>query len=479
MMFLLNEENYVSLLAMTYAVSEQDESKIRSIFEELIEKKSSLEIKCLFQDKKTNNLLTIEEHKRYYYFANAVLMAKKQDDSSNYYEVKIEKLFRALFPDIFSLVKRNKSFHINDYLFLFNEAEGLTAQRKLLFSNRIVALMFFVLNKWGEVDLEAYKFGESLFDISIEDKKNTTMPLKINSPTSDERNRARSAVKSFFKNEQFELGFDYLYGLHGIGFDKIYYYYGEKNDVIDNTILTKDLLCRQFQSDGQVIDFLSYNVSMLFALIKDYLVVVKDADIYFGKYYISALRRDIKELERNKLSNRKKNEQVVKQKNEIIERLINEEAIKDKKITALFTEITKLKEQLSETVALRNFVYNQRSEEEYADDELVIWNIIDELRGVIVGGNDSWQKRMREKLPSWSYISASMNNIDRAIVENTDHVFVNTSFLGHSKYYGIVSIVQSTGCFLGYINSHNPNRVYAEMVQQLKQLDEKFKKLTE
>ena len=38
---LLNEESYVSTQSMTYAVSEWDDSKIRSIFEKLIERTPS------------------------------------------------------------------------------------------------------------------------------------------------------------------------------------------------------------------------------------------------------------------------------------------------------------------------------------------------------------------------------------------------------------------------------------------------------
>lgn len=465
-MFLLNEDSYISVIAMTYAISEHDDSKIRNIFENLVEKTPTVEISDLFAQTTVNEFLTIDEYKKYYYFSNAVYLSRKQKNSVHY-EIKIEKLYRALFPDIFKLVNKNKIFDMKDYLFLLNEAKDLTAKRKFVFGNRLVALMFFVLNKWGATNRLAYEFGKALFNISLEDKNNVNLLQKIDKPLTNEVINEKIIINSFFNDENIELGFDYLYGIHGMAFDKLYFYYGEKENVIEDTILIKELLFRKIKDNATMINFLSYNISILFSLIKDYLTLVKDREIYVGKYYIASLKRDIEKYQKERQQNQYDFEKKIRHKDDSISRLIKENENKDKRITRLSLEVDRLKEQVNETIALRNYIYNLNSEEDTYNDEGIDWNKIDRLKGVIIGGNDNWQKHIKEKLPTWSFISASTNYIDKSLISNARYVFVNTSFVGHSMYYSIVSTVQKSGCVLGYINSYNQKRVYNEIIHQI------------
>ena len=104
---------------------------------------------------------------------------------------------------------------------------------------------------------------------------------------------------------------------------------------------------------------------------------------------------------------------------------------------------------------------------EYDSNELK-WDELDSVSGVIVGGTDTWQKRLKEKLPSWRFISASQNSYDKNIIVASEFVFFNTSFVGHSMYYSIVSIIQSSeNVKLGFINNINLERVYREIEKQI------------
>lgn len=97
------------------------------------------------------------------------------------------------------------------------------------------------------------------------------------------------------------------------------------------------------------------------------------------------------------------------------------------------------------------------------------WDELDSEKVVVVGGTDSWQKRLKEKLPSWKFISASQNNIDRNIIVSSKYVFFNTSFVGHSLYYSIVSMIQSSeGTKLCFINNNNIDRVHDEVLKQIR-----------
>lgn len=114
---------------------------------------------------------------------------------------------------------------------------------------------------------------------------------------------------------------------------------------------------------------------------------------------------------------------------------------------------------------MRSFVYHANDDENYAEEVSDNrWEMMDKLNGLIIGGSDVWQKKMQELLPSWKFISPSLNSIERKMIANAEYVFVNTSYIGHSMYYGVISIVQASDRIkLGFINSRNPDRGYSEM----------------
>ena len=142
----------------------------------------------------------------------------------------------------------------------------------------------------------------------------------------------------------------------------------------------------------------------------------------------------------------------------------------ESKIGRLEKEIEKQKRLLRETAALRSYVYElQVDVSDIVETHIYKWDELDSEKVVVVGGTDSWQKRLKEKLPSWKFISASQNNIDRHIIVSSKYVFFNTSFVGHSLYYSIVSMIQSSeGTKLCFINNNNIDRVHDEVLKQIR-----------
>ena len=68
------------------------------------------------------------------------------------------------------------------------------------------------------------------------------------------------------------------------------------------------------------------------------------------------------------------------------------------------------------------------------------YKYLNEINGLVVGGNLNWQKKMKEKLPQWKYIDASVRTFDKSLF-NTNMVVLNTNSMNHSLFYFVMDNV--------------------------------------
>ena len=465
-MFFLDDKDYIPLLSVTYAVKADNSQIVKSLFDKYVDLVPSEKVKDLFNTHKYCTSMTIEEYKKYQYFFGLCLICKSTNDRD--LGIQIEKLFRAIFPSIYSCVRKKHTFNIMDYYFLYKDADGLTIMSKQDFSGKAVALCCFILNRWGERVQEAFEFAMSLYSIVLTDR-NTVVNAQSVRVAKTEIEDERALVKSLFEKENIEMCFDKMYGMYHINFDMLFAESGLKEQILSDSVNIKKIVWGAIQNSNQIIDFLSYNSAILMSTLEDYMMFLNGNEIHYNYYIrritekkVQLLETEIQKKDSQLAEEIKRYEAAICKYNEM------QEKTKEKQ-RRLEVEIEKLRHMLKETVALRSYIYEMNADTfcEYDSNELK-WDELDSVSGVIVGGTDAWQKRLKEKLPSWRFISASQNSYDKNIIVASEFVFFNTSFVGHSMYYSIVSIIQSSeNVKLGFINNINLERVYREIEKQI------------
>jgi hypothetical protein len=366
------------------------------------------------------------------------------------------------------MVRTHKEFNIMDYYFLYIEGENLTLMDKLSFSNRAVALVFFILNKWGKNNCEAVKFCQMLYDIVVQDKKNICGKNSYEA-NADEIESARKRIYNLYKNEMSEIAFDKIYEMYNINFDMLYLDCGDKRTTYEKIVCIEKIVWGQIQNADSIIDFLVYNVAILLATIESNMKYMNDSELYMNRYINEKLKEEIRRLKDIVAKLQIKNDGLIEEKNEVITNLNRQNNVQKEKISRIEDEILDYRRLLKETNSLRNYVYQivNYKTDEYENTNNLDWNKLNNVSGLIIGGNEGWQSRMKKRLPKWKFVHSSINSLDKKIFSNVGYVFVNTSFIGHSLYYGVVSIVQNLDVKIGFINSLNERRVYEELVNQL------------
>jgi len=105
----------------------------------------------------------------------------------------------------------------------------------------------------------------------------------------------------------------------------------------------------------------------------------------------------------------------------------------------LKTTVKEQDEESKELIALRNYIYSQESNEiVYVQNKLKEEDIA-LVNAVIVGGSNSWQNKLRERMPKYKYIPSDSFNFDEGIIKKCEYVFVNTDYLSHKMYYKVIS----------------------------------------
>lgn len=136
---------------------------------------------------------------------------------------------------------------------------------------------------------------------------------------------------------------------------------------------------------------------------------------------------------------------------------------------SLRVELEEEKQKNEELYALRELMFELDNEVEYRELEE---DIEMDINGIIVGGHDKWQQKMKESLPTFKFISADNENFDPAIMDNVDIVFFHTNYLPHALYYKAVGLARTKGIKIACIRHINPENA----INKIKQVVKEYKK---
>lgn len=82
-------------------------------------------------------------------------------------------------------------------------------------------------------------------------------------------------------------------------------------------------------------------------------------------------------------------------------------------------------------------------------DQLVL---LKRIKGLIIGGHEIWQHKMKEFLSSFTFIHLDTTNFDVKLVDNADIIFMYAGYISHAMYYKALARVSTNNKKLVYIN---------------------------
>jgi len=137
--------------------------------------------------------------------------------------------------------------------------------------------------------------------------------------------------------------------------------------------------------------------------------------------------------------------------NETGQDLINKQ---QKEIDRLKAELKESKKHKNELVALREMMFVIEQEEEIIKEEK-----IDSLsdKGIFIGGHDSLQTKLKERLLNFTFISTEQMNFDVKILSSYEKIYIYTGYLSHALYYKVVENIKDQE--LVYINHTNIDKI--------------------
>jgi hypothetical protein len=202
------------------------------------------------------------------------------------------------------------------------------------------------------------------------------------------------------------------------------------------------------------------SIDMLFALYLILYSLAEEYNVTKNEYLNSAHEETIlevkklKEKYKSELSSLKDNEET---RNREVTRLTNlcdelkkETVVLNKAKADKENEITKLTNQLEnlekEANELRHILDMYRNE--YYDEEQVtiskMLEYINTKKCAIIGGHETWQEKLKNKLPNIRFLSADEINKDLSFLANMDAILFNESKNSHSMYNKVKSFAEGS-----------------------------------
>ena len=180
-------------------------------------------------------------------------------------------------------------------------------------------------------------------------------------------------------------------------------------------------------------------------------------DLYFNSSKIEELKKRNKYIDEIHLKNEKievLSEELTKTKRKLLEE--NKEL--KKQLKQLEIENKRLKSEINNAIdntkelsKLREYMFNQSTNEDIEENNTVDIDALNSYKVVIVGGGTNWQNKMKEVLPNYTYISIENKNFDIKLLNNKDMIILNTSALSHSLYYKVINYVRDNDIPMDYL----------------------------
>jgi hypothetical protein len=187
------------------------------------------------------------------------------------------------------------------------------------------------------------------------------------------------------------------------------------------------------------------------------------------KFYEKSIKTDI-EFEKLKEDNLYLKEQIEKlecENKQLKEKLkiVSLDTIREKEkeiinIKKQYDEIIKEKDKLieenkEEIQLLKMTIENLIDESRYVNEEQITNDALTGTRGVIIGGTPQWQQHMRKIVPHFKFIEVEQLNYDTKILENADKIYFNTAYNSHAMFYKTINAVRKNKIEIVFINNNS------------------------
>lgn len=168
------------------------------------------------------------------------------------------------------------------------------------------------------------------------------------------------------------------------------------------------------------------------------------------------------------------------QQKQKIEKLQEQKRLQGRSICAMEKQIAALRRQLQqesrraetqeqELAELRSYVFGtgeryaletdvKKSQRQYRE-----WR---ERNVIVVGGQESWQYRLRELFPNWQFICGTQKNVAPEYLRGKKYIVCNTQALSHACYENILACRSREQKIL-YVQSKGMEQCLKELERQL------------
>lgn len=154
------------------------------------------------------------------------------------------------------------------------------------------------------------------------------------------------------------------------------------------------------------------------------------------------------------------------QKSKEVEKLKEKLELSEKRTARLEIALEKEKKKNIELNSLRQFVFSLDQEIKYEPPEGDL-SRIKTFEGVIIGGHEKWQQRMKKRLPRFVFIHADMLNFDVSVLDNVKNVFFYVNYLNHAIYYKTIEHIKEKNIKIHFINFQNEDLFLREIYKKI------------
>jgi hypothetical protein len=130
------------------------------------------------------------------------------------------------------------------------------------------------------------------------------------------------------------------------------------------------------------------------------------------------------------------------------------------------------KDERTELVALRNFVYQMKIED---GSPVVSDDSIDSMKKaimdkdvIIIGGHINWHNKLRRIFPKWTFLlTEEFKTVDGKMLENKDKVYFFTDHMNHTAYEKFIVACRERNIEFGYLATINKNQLIQRVYEDL------------
>ena len=121
------------------------------------------------------------------------------------------------------------------------------------------------------------------------------------------------------------------------------------------------------------------------------------------------------------------------------------------KVRELERELEQERRKATELNALREFVFDIKSQYVPEEDKTDLKELVKGKKIVIIGGHIEWRNKLKNKYPSITVMDGHNPASDFSVINNADLVLLNTSNMSHIVYYKIIDVLRNGNIRYNYL----------------------------